>query len=125
MHDVTEGGILGAVYEMATASGCGVLVHKDLVPTGEVQKQVCDMFEIDPHFSVGAGSMVIAVKAGKANSLLKTLQTKGVKATVVGSVVKQEEGMTLIDGNSRTDLVHPGTDPYWKAFYEAFAKGLK
>ncbi len=29
MHDVTEGGLLGAIYEMALASGCGVLVDEN------------------------------------------------------------------------------------------------
>jgi hydrogenase expression/formation protein HypE len=54
MHDATEGGILGAIYEMSLASGRGVYVDEDLLPTGDTQRAVCDLFEIDLHFCVGA-----------------------------------------------------------------------
>lgn len=125
MHDVTEGGILGAIYEMASASGCGVLVNEDALPAGEAQKRVCEVFDIDPHFSVGAGSMIIAVKPGKAELLVEALQTNGIKATPVGTFVNTEEGMIVMTGGVKKPLHHPGTDPYWKAFFEAFSKGLK
>ncbi len=124
MHDVTEGGILGAIYEMAVASGCGVLVQEDKLPTGDIQQQVCRVFNIDPHFSVGAGSMIIAVKKEKAEELIKHLETEGISATAVGVFMPKSEGLKLT-GIETKPLIHPGTDPYWDAFFTAFAKGLK
>jgi hydrogenase maturation factor len=32
MHDPTEGGVLGALWELAEASGCGFRVHVDQIP---------------------------------------------------------------------------------------------
>ena len=32
MHDPTEGGVVGAAWEMAEASGCGFLIHADFNP---------------------------------------------------------------------------------------------
>ena len=124
MHDVTEGGILGAIYEMAVASDLGVLVHEDKLPTGEVQQQVCKVFNIDPHFSVGAGSMIIAVKKEKARELIKCLAAEEISATAVGMFTARSEGLILTGVETRS-LLHPGTDPYWKAFFTAFTKGLK
>ncbi|HSU51789.1 MAG TPA: AIR synthase family protein [Segetibacter sp.] len=125
MHDVTEGGILGAIYEMALASGCGVAVDEKALPTGDVQKQVCNAFGIDPHFSIGAGSMIIAVKPDSAVELIDALQSKGIKATAVGKFLNKTKGINLFTNGIKKPLQHPGTDPYWKAFHEAFAKGLK
>lgn len=40
MHDVTEGGILGAVCEMARASSCGVLINNEKIPVGIAQQEI-------------------------------------------------------------------------------------
>src|SRR5699024_10108560 len=44
MHDVTEGGVLGAIYEMAAASEKGVLVKNDQITIGETQREICELF---------------------------------------------------------------------------------
>lgn len=125
MHDVTEGGILGAIYELALASGCGVYIESDLLPIGEAQKQICKLFDIDPRYSVGAGSMIIAVKKEKADAILQTLHSKGIKASAVGKLVNKEQGLIIKENEKEKPLCHPGADPYWKAFYSAIQKGLK
>lgn len=125
MHDVTEGGMLGAIYEMALASACGVIADEDKLPTGEVQKSVCNLFNINPHYCIGAGSMVLAVKNGKEQMLIETLNSKGIKATAVGKFVSKEQGMIITKNGVNKQLLHPGTDPYWKAFYTAFSNGIK
>ena len=124
MHDVTEGGILGAIYEMAFASGCGALVEKNKLPTGHIQEQVCGAFNIDPHYAVGAGSMIIAVKKERTDTLLTLLKKEGIEATVAGIFTKASEGINIHDKEIKT-LHHPGADPYWDAFNDAIARGLK
>jgi hydrogenase expression/formation protein HypE len=124
MHDVTEGGILGAIYEMALASGCGALVEKPLLPTGFVQEQVCQAFDIDPLFSLGAGSMIIAVKKEHSSILIDRLEAEGINATAVGIFTPTKSGINIRENETKA-LEHPGTDPYWNAFYTAAAKGLK
>src|SRR5690554_6188263 len=84
MHDVTEGGVVGAILEMAQASGCSVTIDNDALPIGEAQKQITGLFGIDPRYCVGAGSMVLAVKKGKEDALLQYLGIRKIKATVVG-----------------------------------------
>lgn len=125
MHDVTEGGILGAIYEMALASGCGVWVDESQLPTGEIQKMVCHAFGIDPHYSIGAGSMIIAVKKDQAAYLVEKLFQAGIQATAVGQFTSKEQGFIVESNGNKQPLLHPGTDPYWNAFFTALNKGLK
>ena len=93
MHDVTEGGVLGAILEMAQASGCGVRVDNEALPIGEAQRQITAFFGIDPRFCVGAGSMVMAVQKGKEEALLQHLQASDIEATVVGEFTPKKRAI--------------------------------
>jgi len=125
MHDVTEGGVLGAVYEMAIASGNGVLVHNRLFPQGNAQESICTLFGIDSRFCIGAGSMVMAVKREAATKVLQRLQRNNIKGTVIGEFIPKEQGYKLIDEDVEADLPYYSTDPYWAAFFTAYKNGWK
>ena len=125
MHDVTEGGILGAVIEMAGASGCGVVVDNDKIPADTIQKQICDLFEIDHRFSIGAGSMIMAVKRGKEEALIRHLRQNGIPATAIGEFTADKGVYQQLTNGQSSDLVFDGQDPYWQAFFKAMNDGLK
>ncbi|MEX0928617.1 MAG: AIR synthase family protein [Balneolales bacterium] len=125
MHDVTEGGVLGAISEMAAASDCGFLVHDDQLPVGEVQRQITDFFGIDHRYCVGAGSMIMAIKKGREKELIDHLQTQSVKATIVGEMTEKQKGCMIIENNEEKAFSFEGNDPYWEAFFKAYKAGLK
>jgi len=125
MHDVTEGGVLGAVYEMAISSGNGVLVHNQLLPQGNAQESICELFGIDSRFCIGAGSMVMAVKPDAASNVLQRLQKNNIKGTIIGEFIPKEQGYKLVDEDVEADLPYYSTDPYWAAFFNAYKEGWK
>lgn len=125
MHDVTEGGVLGAIAEMAEASGCGFRVDDSKLPVGKAPKQVAELFEIDHRFCVGAGSMIMAVKPGSEEKLIKHLESKSIPATVVGEITKTSSGKTIIENGEEKEFMFDGTDPYWAAFFKAMNAGWK
>ncbi|MEX2592102.1 MAG: AIR synthase family protein [Anditalea sp.] len=125
MHDVTEGGVLGAIYEMANASGCGFRIDNDKLPLGEAQDRIMQLFDIDHRFCVGAGSMVMAVKKGKEDCLVEHLNSKAVKATIVGEMTPKKEGFKISEQGQEKNFSFDGKDPYWEAFFKAFKAGLK
>lgn len=125
MHDVTEGGVLGAIIEMAQASGCGVRVNNEALPIGEAQKKITALFGIDPRFCVGAGSMVMAVKKGREETLLQHLQAAGIRGSVVGEFTEASSGHVLIEQDQPSPLWFEGRDPYWEAFFKAYKSNWK
>lgn len=125
MHDVTEGGVLGAVYEMAIASNLGVLVQDSQLNISEVGQKVCDLFKIDPRYCIGAGSMVMAVKVEYKEVVLAELHQNNIEATEIGNFVRYENGRKMIENNKLIDLPYFETDPYWAAFFEAYKNGWK
>ncbi|MEO5599359.1 MAG: AIR synthase family protein [Cyclobacteriaceae bacterium] len=125
MHDVTEGGVLGAIYEMACASDNGVVVFNDQLPIGKIQNDVCSLFSIDPRYCVGAGSMIITCKKDKASFVIERLNTENISCCAVGEIKEKEYGIKLIENDKQTDLIYLEEDPYWAAFFKAYREGWK
>jgi len=125
MHDVTEGGVLGALAEMATASGCGFEVDADAIPVGEEVKAVTDLFEIDPLLSIGAGSMVMALREDAWEKLDAAFKKAGISATVVGRFTEASSGQILVKNGEQQSFEFDGEDPYWMAFFNALNAGWK
>lgn len=125
MHDVTEGGMLGAIYELAVASGTGAIIYNDQIPVGDIQEQVCQLFSIDPRYCVGAGSMIIACEKGKENLVIERLRSENIACVAVGELTNQEAGINLIANGNSTGLTYYETDPYWSAFFNALKSGWK
>jgi hydrogenase maturation factor len=125
MHDVTEGGVLGAVFEMAIAGNLGVLVDDALLEKTEVIEEVCNLFQLDSRFCIGAGSMIMSVKQGFENQILTQLHEQEIPATVIGKFTKPEEGRKIIENGEIWDIPYFETDPYWVAFFEALKNGWK
>jgi len=51
------------------------------------------------------------------------LAKKGIKSSVVGELIAAKKGMVLVEGGKAKELKHPVVDPFWRAFYDAMAKG--
>ena len=57
MHDATEGGVLGGLLEVATASGVGMRIDRDAIPVRPEVRAVCDHVGIDPYISISEGTL--------------------------------------------------------------------
>lgn len=64
MHDCTEGGVLGAAYEMSFASGVGFKLEEGAVPVAPETRSICRVLSLDPLRLIGSGSLLIAVASG-------------------------------------------------------------
>ncbi len=125
MHDVTEGGVLGAIYEMAMASNNGARVYNDQLPIDVLQKEVCGIFSLDPRFCIGAGSMIISCKAGSENEIIHSLEKENIPCAKVGEFTDLNSGITLVNDGEITEMNYYETDPYWAAFFKALNSGWK
>jgi hydrogenase maturation factor len=113
MHDVTEGGILGAVHELVTASGTGVLVTEEEIAVLPQTKKLCAALRIDALRLISSGCMLIACPDGEA--MKQALTGAGIHACVIGSLCEREEGLFIQcrDGQMRP-LGEPRADELFK-----------
>lgn len=110
MHDPTEGGVLGAIHEMATAAGLGVEVWADAIPLREETRKVCQFFHANPLKLISSGAMLIACPDGEA--MVKGLARCGVPAAVIGRFIS--EGRWVISGGWCRELELSYRDELWR-----------
>jgi hydrogenase maturation factor len=122
MHDATECGIWGALFEMARASGKGLVVEKSRIVTQEIVLKTCGVFDIDPYKAISEGTLVAAVRPGSADAVLGALAAADIPASVVGELTEPGSEVVIIDEDGRHPLVHPEIDPFWGKFEEYLGK---
>jgi hydrogenase expression/formation protein HypE len=123
MHDVTEGGLLGAIYELMQAAETGVEVDLAEVIVTEEAEQVCSLFGLDPYRALSEGTLIITVKPEKAQEVIGALKSAGIRAGVIGEVMDSKHGRWLkVDGKLQP-LAKPSVDPYWMAYWKARQSG--
>lgn len=112
MHDVTEGGVLGAVYEMSEAGNLGVKIFADRIPVASVTERLCAQLGIDPLKLISSGSLLIAVENG--DLLVEELLENGIEAAVIGRITQAPQKIIVRNG-SETMIDKPVGDELWPA----------
>jgi hydrogenase maturation factor len=122
MHDATECGVWGGLYELAQAAGLGVKVEKERIVVEDCVEEICSYFGIDPYASISEGTLIIACREHKAWEVVEALAKKSIKSSIVGELTEPGNGMILVSEGTDEKLQHPIVDPFWKAFYSALEK---
>ncbi|HQA47238.1 MAG TPA: AIR synthase family protein [Bacillota bacterium] len=110
MHDVTEGGVLGALWELAEASGVGLRIYEDKIPVRPETQAICEEFGLNPLKLISSGCMLITCRDGQG--MLEALNREGIPASIIGEVV--EEGRTLVSGEREEPIDPPESDELYK-----------
>ncbi|WP_435152119.1 AIR synthase family protein [Haladaptatus sp. DFWS20] len=113
MHDATEGGVYGALVEMARAGGVHLYVSQDSIPVLPGVLEACEFFDIDTWSSISEGTLLLSVAPEDADSVLSALEQADIPAADIGEV-REGDGVT-VDGER---IEHPEIDPFWGAFEE-------
>ncbi|MCI1655735.1 MAG: AIR synthase family protein [Lachnospiraceae bacterium] len=111
MHDVTEGGIFGALWEVAEASGVGLEIDFKKIPIRQESVEICEFFHINPYELISSGSMLMAAPDG--TGLVRALEKAGIPAAVVGKVTDGNDRI-LEQEDERRFLEPPKTDEIYK-----------
>lgn len=125
MHDATECGVWGGLYEIGQSSGCGVRIIQEKIVMEEGVPEICRLFGIDPYSSISEGTLILTCRAHAADSIISALHNADIKASVVGELTPAEKGMVLVKNGKEGKLEHPIVDPFWNAFYGALERGQK
>ena len=122
MHDATECGVWGGLYELSQAANLGMRIEKERIVIEDCVEEICQFFGIDPYASISEGTLIIACREHKAREIVTALTQKGIASSIVGELVDSKQGMILIEQEREKKLEHPVIDPFWKVFYDALEK---
>ncbi len=103
MHDATEGGIVGALVEVALASGKTLLVEMDRILVDDAVQVIAERLGIDPLRLISSGALVATSSPDKAREVIRIAERLGRPARVIGRV---------LEGDPRLVLRGPGGEEY-------------
>ncbi len=66
MHDVTEGGVLGAVFELCEASEVGCKIYNNQLVVTDLTQKICEFYNINPLKLISSGAMLMSVSKESA-----------------------------------------------------------
>ena len=78
MHDATEGGVLGGLWEMHAASGLPLKVDLDQVPVPDDIVQLAGALDFDPWKAISEGTLLAAMKPDQVDKIQKVWSDKGI-----------------------------------------------
>ena len=111
MHDITEGGIFGALWEMAEASGVGLEIDLKKIPVRQETIEICEFFGLNPYELIPGGSMLMAAEDG--NQLVHELEKAGIPAAVIGKAMAGNDRV-LRNEEERRFLEPPKPDELYR-----------
>ena len=111
MHDITEGGIFGALWEMAEASGVGLEIDLKKIPVRQETIEICEFFGLNPYELISGGSMLMAAEDG--NQLVHELEKAGIPAAVIGKAMAGNDRV-LRNEEERRFLEPPKPDELYR-----------
>lgn len=122
MHDVTEGGIYGALWELAEASGIGLEIDLKAIPIRQETVEICEYFGLNPYYLISSGCMLMAGDRG--HDLVRELGKAGIPAAVIGKAV-EGKARKILNGDEETYLERPRTDELYHIYEEDESCGKK
>ncbi len=111
MHDVTEGGIFGALWEIGAASRVGLEVDLQKILLKQETVEICEYFDLNPYMLISSGCMLIVTD--NANQLVDKLNDQGIAAAVIGRITEGNDRI-IVNGEERRYLEPPKTDELYK-----------
>ena len=111
MHAVGQGGILGALRELAESCDIGLEADMKKIPIKQETVEICEFFGYNPYQLISGGSLLVIAEDGYG--LVRELEKHGINAAVIGKVTDSNDRVILRDDERRfIDL--PQMDEIWK-----------
>lgn len=121
IHDCTEGGVLGAVYEMSLASDTGFELNEGAVPVAKVTRKICESLSIDPMRLIASGSILMAVEKGAEQEVERALAPV-CKVTRIGTFRKGRRLMVTKRGRTQ-EVKEAPQDELWRVLGRPSRRG--
>lgn len=96
MHDVSSGGIYGALYELSEAAGVGLEIDLRAIPIGQETVEICEYLGLNPYYLKSGGSMLMVCDNGQ--ELVRILEKEGIHGALIGRTTSENAKAILNQG---------------------------
>lgn len=113
MHDVSQGGIFAALWEMAEGAGVGLEIDLNKLPVRQETIEICEFYDLNPYELLSGGSLLMTADDGIG--LVSALEREGVPAVIVGKTTAGNDRV-LFNGEEKRFLEPPKADQIYKMY---------
>jgi hydrogenase maturation factor len=117
MHDATEGGVLGGLWEMHAASGLPLHADIDRIEIPNDIVKLSDALGFDPWKAISEGTLLAAVEPDSVERVQAAWSDIGIESQVIGRFDASLSECSLQRDGRRAGLPEPGVDPFWELFF--------
>lgn len=107
MHDVSRGGVFGALWELAEKAGVGLEIDLKKIPVRQVTIEICEFYGLNPYELLSGGCLIMATDDGEG--LVAALERENIPAAVVGRTTDGNDRVIYNEDEKRY-LDRPKTD---------------
>lgn len=111
MHDVSTGGIHGALWQLGSRINKGLAIDHFKLPVKQETIEICEYYNLNPYMLEGTGAVAVVVKSG--DETVSRLKACGFVAATIGKVTSNKEKVVFINDEKRF-LAPPKGDEIYK-----------
>jgi len=93
MHDPTEGGVLGGIYELEKMSGLHAKINVSKIPVSELTQKAARVIGFDPLHLISSGVLLAVLPEERVSEAFKRLEEHKIKAAVIGEIISGESSI--------------------------------
>jgi hydrogenase expression/formation protein HypE len=117
MHDATEGGVLGGLFEMSSAAGVAASVDLDRVEVPSDIRDVAGALGFDPWCAISEGTLLAAVAPEDAPRVREAWRGRGIDSYELGRFDGRLGASVVRREGKVGPLPEPTRDPFWDLFF--------
>lgn len=110
MHDPTEGGLTGGLWELSERAGCGFEIIAENIPVLSHCIELCDLFGFDPLRLIASGALIIVISEENARSLETAFRKEGRLLSAIGKMTNIESGRVMLKNGEPETVELPVVD---------------
>ena len=88
MHDPTEGGINGALYEMQEGSGLSIEIDRINIPVSNLTLKAAEKLGFDPFNLISSGMLIAVIPPERLDEAKSKLKLNGINFGIAGKFVR-------------------------------------
>lgn len=111
MHDISGGGVFGALWELGESAGVGLTISLKKIPVKQETIEVCEFFDLNPYELRSDGALLAVTDDGE--TLVMELEKQGIHAVVIGKIVEGNDRVVINEDEKRF-LEPPRKDELFK-----------
>lgn len=111
MHDVSCGGVYGALWQLGAGIKKGITIDNFKIPIRQETVELCEFYDINPYMLDGTGAVLAVTENGQ--KAVEALGRAGIMSRVIGTVSSGKERVVTV-GEDKRFLEPPKGDELYK-----------